>query len=70
MPFLQLSALGKVEESAIAKFWCKKESIVEKKKKKIKLFPKDFVWQLLDYSVLKTSVSAWHCNTCVMNQYH
>lgn len=44
MPFLQLSALGKVEESAIAKFWCKKESIVEKKKiKKIKLFPKDFV---------------------------
>lgn len=34
MPFLQLSALGKVEESAIAKFWCKKESIVEKKKNK------------------------------------
>lgn len=40
MPFLQLSALGKVEESAIAKFWCKKESIVGKKKKKLNFSPK------------------------------
>lgn len=36
---------------------------------KVKRFRKDFIWQISGYSVLKTSVSAWHYNACAMSLY-